>query len=117
MSFKISARTISSSLNLKDDTPFISASNSINPGKPAWAFGISYWLTSPAITTLSPIWCTFLDNRYKGIGAVLKKGCCIKLVTFSNVEGRITGKKLKANSNFTYFQMTDISESHVNYDL
>ena len=40
-----------------------------------------------------------------------------KLVTFSNVEGRITGKKLKANSNFTYFQMTDISESHVNYDL
>ena len=40
-----------------------------------------------------------------------------KLVTFSNIEGRITGKKLKANSNFTYFEMTDISESHVNYDL
>jgi LPS export ABC transporter protein LptC len=40
-----------------------------------------------------------------------------KLVTFSNKEGRITGKKLKANSNFTYFQMTDISQSHVNYDL
>jgi hypothetical protein len=40
-----------------------------------------------------------------------------KLVTFSNIEGRITGRKLKANSNFTYFQMTDISESHVNYNL
>jgi LPS export ABC transporter protein LptC len=40
-----------------------------------------------------------------------------KLVTFSNKEGRITGKTLKANSNFTYFQMTDISQSHVNYDL
>tara|TARA_B100001287_G_scaffold226866_1_gene196689 strand:- start:8114 stop:8668 length:555 start_codon:yes stop_codon:yes gene_type:complete len=40
-----------------------------------------------------------------------------KEVTFSNIEGRIKGKKLKANSNFTYFQMTDISESHVNYDL
>ena len=40
-----------------------------------------------------------------------------KLVTFSNEEGRITGKKLKANSNFTFFQLSDISESHVNYDL
>ena len=40
-----------------------------------------------------------------------------KLVTFSNKEGRITGKTLKANSNFTYFQMTDISQSHVNYEL
>ena len=40
-----------------------------------------------------------------------------KLVTFSNKEGRITGKKLKANSNFTYFEMSDISQSHVNYDL
>ena len=40
-----------------------------------------------------------------------------KSVIFSNEEGRIKGKKLKANSNFTYFEMTDISESHVNYDL
>jgi LPS export ABC transporter protein LptC len=40
-----------------------------------------------------------------------------KLVTFSNKEGRITGEKLKANSNFTYFEMSDISQSHVNYDL
>ena len=40
-----------------------------------------------------------------------------KLVTFSNKEGRITGKKLKANSNFTFFEMSDISQSHVNYDL
>jgi len=40
-----------------------------------------------------------------------------KLVTFSNEEGRISGKKLKANSNFTFFQLSDISESHVNYDF
>ena len=40
-----------------------------------------------------------------------------KSVIFSNEEGRIKGEKLKANSNFTYFEMTDISESHVNYDL
>ena len=40
-----------------------------------------------------------------------------KLVTFSNREGKITGTKLKANSNFTFFQLSDVSESHVNYDL
>ena len=40
-----------------------------------------------------------------------------KLVTFSNKEGRITGKKLKANSNFTFFELSDVSESHVNYDM
>ena len=40
-----------------------------------------------------------------------------KLVTFSNSEGRIKGTKLKANSNFTFFQLSDVSESHVNYDL
>ena len=41
----------------------------------------------------------------------------ILILNATNKEGRITGKKLKANSNFTYFQMTDISQSHVNYDL
>ena len=40
-----------------------------------------------------------------------------KLVTFSNREGKIKGTKLKANSNFTFFQLSDVSESHVNYDL
>ena len=40
-----------------------------------------------------------------------------KLVTFSNSEGKIKGTKLKANSNFTFFQLSDVSESHVNYDL
>ena len=40
-----------------------------------------------------------------------------KLVTFSNSEGRIKGTKLKSNSNFTFFQLSDVSESHVNYDL
>ena len=40
-----------------------------------------------------------------------------KLVTFSNREGKITGTKLKANSNSTFFQLSDVSESHVNYDL
>tara|TARA_Y100000589_G_scaffold124070_1_gene118337 strand:+ start:2163 stop:2723 length:561 start_codon:yes stop_codon:yes gene_type:complete len=38
-------------------------------------------------------------------------------VTFSNIEGRITGNKLKANSNFTFFELSDISESHVNYKM
>ena len=40
-----------------------------------------------------------------------------KLVIFSNVEGRISGTKLKANSNFTFFQLSDVSEGHVNYDM
>ena len=40
-----------------------------------------------------------------------------KLVTFSNSEGRITGNKLIANSNFTFFKLSDISQSHVNYNL
>jgi len=40
-----------------------------------------------------------------------------KLVTFSNSEGRIKGTKLKSNSNFTFFQLSDIYESHVNYNL
>ena len=40
-----------------------------------------------------------------------------KLVTFSNNEGRITGNKLIANSNFTFFKLSDISQSHVNYNL
>ena len=38
-------------------------------------------------------------------------------VTFSNEEGKITGNKLKANSNFTFFELSDISESHVNYNI
>ena len=38
-------------------------------------------------------------------------------VTFSNIEGRITGNTLKANSNFTFFELSDISESHVNYKM
>ena len=38
-------------------------------------------------------------------------------VTFSNKEGRISGKKLKANSNFTFFKLSDISDSHVNYEV
>lgn len=38
-------------------------------------------------------------------------------VTFSNIEGRITGNTLKANSNFTFFELSDISESHVNYKI
>ena len=38
-------------------------------------------------------------------------------VTFSNKEGRISGRKLKANSNFTFFKMSDISDSHVNYEV
>ncbi len=38
-------------------------------------------------------------------------------VTFSNLEGRITGNTLKANSNFTFFELSDISESHVNYNM
>ena len=40
-----------------------------------------------------------------------------KLVIFSNVEGRISGTKLKANSNFTFFQLSDVSEGHVNYEI
>ena len=40
-----------------------------------------------------------------------------KLVIFSNVEGRISGTKLKANSNFTFFQLSDVAEGHVNYDM
>tara|TARA_Y100000991_G_C21941264_1_gene335392 strand:- start:152 stop:706 length:555 start_codon:yes stop_codon:yes gene_type:complete len=40
-----------------------------------------------------------------------------KLVTFSNSEGRIKGTKLKSNSNFTFFQLSDVYESHVNYNL
>ena len=38
-------------------------------------------------------------------------------VTFSNIEGSITGNTLKANSNFTFFELSDISESHVNYKM
>lgn len=38
-------------------------------------------------------------------------------VTFSNKEGKISGRKLKANSNFTFFKMSDISDSHVNYEV
>lgn len=40
-----------------------------------------------------------------------------KLVIFSNTEGRISGNKLKANSNFTFFQLSNVSEGHVNYDM
>lgn len=40
-----------------------------------------------------------------------------KLVTFSNSEGRIKGTKLKSNSDFTFFQLSDVSESHVNYNF
>ena len=39
-----------------------------------------------------------------------------KMVIFSNSEGRISGTKLKANSNFTFFQLSDISEGHVNFE-
>ena len=40
-----------------------------------------------------------------------------KLVTFSNSEGRITGNKLIANSNFTFFKLSNVSQSHINYNL
>ena len=40
-----------------------------------------------------------------------------KLIIFSNTEGRISGTKLKANSNFTFFQLSNVSEGHVNYDM
>ena len=39
-----------------------------------------------------------------------------KMVIFSNSEGRISGTQLKANSNFTFFQLSDISEGHVNFE-
>ena len=38
-------------------------------------------------------------------------------VTFSNKEGKMSGKKLKANSNFTVFKLSDVSDSHVNYEI
>jgi len=40
-----------------------------------------------------------------------------KLVTFSNSEGSITGNKLIANSNFTFFKLSNVSQSHINYNL
>ena len=40
-----------------------------------------------------------------------------KMVIFSNKEGRISGTNLIANSNFTFFQLSDISEGYVNYEL
>ena len=40
-----------------------------------------------------------------------------KLVTFSNSEGRITGHKLIANINFTFFKLSNVSQSHINYNL
>ena len=39
------------------------------------------------------------------------------MVIFSNKEGRISGTNLIANSNFTFFQLSDISEGYVNYEL
>ena len=40
-----------------------------------------------------------------------------KIVIFSNSEGRISGTNLLANSNFTFFQLSNISEGYVNYEL
>ncbi len=40
-----------------------------------------------------------------------------KIVTFSNKEGKITGKNLKSNSSFTFFELSNISESHLNYNI